>query len=93
MSFHLPFGNLTDSALLSFINEHAVPTLSPYSHLVFQPVISSDGHDEMYKPDSQINTYNDNFTCDYFDLDNEDFEKNKYFDPVEIMLNPGFFKY
>ena len=38
----------------------------------FQPLISSDGQDEIYNPDSQINTYNDNFTCDYFDLDNED---------------------
>ena len=40
-----------------------------------QPLISTDGHDEIYNPDSQINTYNDNFTCDYFDLDIEDLEK------------------
>ena len=75
MSFHLPLGNLTDSELLSFINEYDIPPVSQYSHLVFQPLIISDGHDEIYNPESQINTYNDNFTCDCFDLDNEDLEK------------------
>ena len=59
MSFHLPFGNLTDSQLLSFINEHDIPPFSQYSHLIFQPLISSDDHDEFYNSDSQINTYND----------------------------------
>ena len=75
MSFHLPFGGLTDSELLSFINEYDVPPFSQKSHLVLQPLISSDGRDEIYNPESQINTNNDNFTCDYFDLDNEDLEK------------------
>ena len=45
--------------------------------LVFQPPISSKGHYEIYNPDSQINTYNDNFTSDYIDLDNEDLERKK----------------
>ena len=75
MCFHLPFGNLTDSELLSFINEHDIPPFSQYYYLVFQPLISSDGYDKIYTPDSQLNTYNDNFTCDYFDLDNEGLEK------------------
>ena len=75
MSFHLPFGNVTDSELFSFINEHDIPPFSQYSHLVFQPLVSSDGHDGIYNPDSQINTTSDNFKCDYFDLDDEDLEK------------------
>ena len=64
MSLHLPFESLTDSELLSFINEHDIVPFSQYSHMVFQPLISSDGHDEIYNPDSQINTYDDNFKCD-----------------------------
>ena len=75
MSFHLLFGNLNDSELISFTNKHDILPFSQYSHLVFQPLISSDGHDEIHNPDSQINTCNDNFTCDYFDLDNKDLEK------------------
>ena len=75
MSFHQPFGNLTDSELLSFINEHDIPPFSQYSHLVFQALMSSDSHDEISNPDSQFNKYNDNFTCDFFDLDNEDLRK------------------
>ena len=75
MSFHLPFGNLTDSELLSFIIEHDIPPFSQYSHLDFQSLINSDGHDEILNPDSHINTNNDNFTCHYFDLDNKDLEK------------------
>ena len=72
MPFRLPFGNLADSELFSFINEYGILPFSQYSHLVFQAPLSSDGHDEVYNPDSQINTYSDNFTCSYFDLDNED---------------------
>ena len=75
MSFHLPFGNQTDTDLLPFISEHDIPPFSRYSHQVFQPFTSSDGHDEICNPDRQINTYNDNLTCDNFDLDNEDLEK------------------
>ena len=75
MSFHLLFGNLTDSELLSFINELDISAFLQYSHLVFHPFISSNGLHEIYNPDSQIYTYNDNFRCDYFDLDNEDLEK------------------
>ena len=43
--------------------------------MVFQSLVSSEGHGEVYNIDSQINTYNDNFTCDYFDVYNEDLEK------------------
>ena len=75
MSFHLLIGNLTDSELLSFINEHDILMFSQYSHLVFRSLVSSDGHDEIYNPDCQINTINDIFTCEYFDLDNEYLEK------------------
>ena len=75
MSFHLTFGNLSDSELLLFLNEHYIVPFSQYSHLVFQPLVRSDGQDETYNQDSQNNTYNDNFTCDYFDLDNEVLEK------------------
>ena len=70
MSFHLPFGCLTDFELLSFINEHDIPPFTQYSHWVFQPLIGSDGHEEVYNPDSQVDTYDDKFTSDYFDLDN-----------------------
>ena len=76
MSFHLPFGNLTDCELLSFIKDRDIPPFSQYSHLVFQPLISPDGHDEIYNPDCQIDTYNNIFGCLYFDIDNKDFEKN-----------------
>ena len=75
MAFHLAFENLTYSEMLSFINEHDTPPFSQYSSPVFQPLISSDGPDEIYNPDSQLNTYNDNFTCDNFDLGNEDLKK------------------
>ena len=75
MSLHLLFGNLTDFKLLSFINAHDIPSFLQYSHLVFQPLISSDGQDEFYNPNTQIDTYNDIFTCHYFDLDNEELEK------------------
>ena len=37
--------------------------------------MSSDDHDEFYNPDSQLNTYNNDFTSEYFDLDNENCEK------------------
>ena len=72
MSFHLPFGNLTDSELPPFIKNHDTPPFSQCTYLVIQPPTSSDGHDEFYNPDSQLN---DNFKCGNFDLDNEDFEK------------------
>ena len=75
MSVHLPFGNVTDSELLSFIYEHDIPPFSQYSHFVIQRLISSHGHDVIYNPDSQFDIYNDNFTCHLFDLDNEDLEK------------------
>ena len=48
MSFHLLFGKLTDSGFVSFIKEHDIPPFSQYSNRVFQPLISSDGHDEIY---------------------------------------------
>ena len=38
-------------------------------------LISSDGHDEIYNPDSQIKTDIDSFTRDYFDLDSDDLDK------------------
>ena len=63
MSFHLPFGNLTDSELRSFTNEKDIPPFLQYSHLLFQPLISSVDHDEIYNPVSQIDTYNVNFAC------------------------------
>ena len=75
MSFHLPFRNITDSKMLSLINEHDIPPFLQYSHLVFQPLISSVGYDEIYSPDSQITMYHDNFTCHHFDLDKEDLGK------------------
>ena len=75
MSFRKLLGNLTECELLPFINEHDIPPFLQYSHLVFQPLISSDSHDEICNPDSKVDLYNDNLTCDYFDLDNEDFEK------------------
>ena len=64
MSFHQQFAYLTDSELLSYIIEHDILPFSQYSHLVLQPLISSDGYDEIYNPESQINTLNDILTCD-----------------------------
>ena len=91
MSFHLPFGNLSDPGTLSFINEHEIQLFLQYSHKLFQPLMSSDDLDEFCNPDSQLNTNNDEYTCDYFDHDNENLEKN--LDGNKLMLNPGFFKY
>ena len=93
MSFDLPFGNLTDYELLSFINEHDILSFSQCYHLVFQPLVISENHNEIYNPDGQINTYNNKFTCNYFDLDNKDLDKNKYIDRVKITPNPRLFKY
>ena len=72
MYFLLPFENLTDSELFAFTKEHDVPPFLQYSHLVFQPLVSSNGQDGFFNPDSQNDTYNGNFTCHYFDLHNED---------------------
>ena len=62
MSFDLPFWNLTDSEMLGFINEHNISPFAQYSCLVFQPHISSDDHDEIYNPDCQVDTLNENLT-------------------------------
>ena len=75
MSFHLPFGNPTDSELLSFISEHDITRFSQYSHLVFLPLISLDDHDEVYNPDGQIDMYNANFMCHYFHHNNVNLQK------------------
>ena len=74
-SFHLKYGGQTDSDMLAFINMYDIYPFLQYSPLVFQPLLSSDGHDEFHNPDSQVDTYNDIFTRHYFDLDNEDLEK------------------
>ena len=75
MFFHIPFGNLIDSEKLAFINECDIHPFALYFQFVFQPYINSDGHDEMYNYDSRVDTYDDGFTCHYFDLDNKDQEK------------------
>ena len=56
MSSHLPFRNLSDSELLSLVNENDTVQYSQYFHLVFQPPISTHGHDAIFNPDSQNNT-------------------------------------
>ena len=38
-------------------------------------VRTSDGHDEFYFPVSQVDTYDDNITSHYFDLENNDQEE------------------
>ena len=70
MSFHLLFGNLTEFDLLPIIIDREILPILQYSFKVFQLLISLGGHKESYSPVSHVDTYNDDFMFQYFNLAN-----------------------